>query len=56
MFKQRQKSLEFEIGASIAPESYLIPDLKDKEVVELIRHDAIRINNISYLIDAFMTI
>ncbi|MEM5550002.1 lysophospholipid acyltransferase family protein [Pseudoalteromonas neustonica] len=37
MFKQRQKSLEFEIGASIPPESYLIENLKDKEVVNLIR-------------------
>ena len=43
MFKQRQKSLEFEIGASIAPESYLIPDLKDKEVVELIRKQLYRL-------------
>lgn len=37
MFKQRQKSLEFEIGSSIPPESYLIENLKDKEVVNLIR-------------------
>ncbi|TMN71369.1 GNAT family N-acetyltransferase [Pseudoalteromonas sp. S1727] len=37
MFKQRQKSLEFEIGASIPPESYLIENLKDKEIVNLIR-------------------
>ena len=38
MFKQRQKSLEFEIGASIPTESYnLIENLKDKEVVNLIR-------------------
>lgn len=43
MFKQRQKSLEFEIGASIPPESYLIENLKDKEVVNLIRKQLYRL-------------
>ena len=45
MFKQRQKSLEFEIGASIPPESYLIENLKDKEVVSLIRKQLYRLNS-----------
>ncbi|MBR8845295.1 MULTISPECIES: lysophospholipid acyltransferase family protein [Pseudoalteromonas] len=43
MFKQRQKSLEFEIGASIPPESYLIDNLKDKEIVALIRKQLYRL-------------
>ena len=43
MFKQRQKSLEFEIGASIPPESYLIENLKDKEIVNLIRKQLYRL-------------
>ncbi|WP_404340678.1 GNAT family N-acyltransferase [Pseudoalteromonas mariniglutinosa] len=43
MFKQRQKSLEFEIGASIPPESYLIENLKDKEIVHLIRKQLYRL-------------
>ncbi|GAA60011.1 acyltransferase family protein [Pseudoalteromonas sp. BSi20652] len=43
MFKQRQKSLEFEIGASIPPASYLIENLKDKEVVNLIRKQLYRL-------------
>ncbi|CAH9063617.1 hypothetical protein PSECIP111951_02938 [Pseudoalteromonas holothuriae] len=45
MFKQRQKSLEFEIGASIPPESYIIENLKDKEVVGLIRKQLYRLNS-----------
>ncbi|MGO2076418.1 MAG: GNAT family N-acyltransferase, partial [Pseudoalteromonas sp.] len=45
MFKQRQKSLEFEIGASIPPESYLINNLKDKEVVNLIRKQLYRLTS-----------
>ncbi|KHM44441.1 acyltransferase [Pseudoalteromonas distincta] len=43
MFKQRKKSLEFEIGASIPPESYLIENLKDKEIVNLIRKQLYRL-------------
>jgi|TARA_Y100000034_G_C6885803_1_gene406722 putative hemolysin len=43
MFKQRQKSLEFEIGASIPPESYLIENLKDKEIAQLIRKQLYRL-------------
>lgn len=43
MFKQRKKSLEFEIGASIPPESYLIESLKDKEIVNLIRKQLYRL-------------
>jgi len=43
MFKQRQKSLEFEIGASIPPESYLIENLRDKEIVNLIRKQLYRL-------------
>jgi len=43
MFKQRQKSLEFEIGASIPPESYIIDNLKDKEVVNLVRKQLYRL-------------
>ncbi|NUZ11327.1 lysophospholipid acyltransferase family protein [Pseudoalteromonas sp. McH1-7] len=43
MFKQRQKSLEFEIGASIPPDSYLIDNLKDKEIVALIRKQLYRL-------------
>jgi putative hemolysin len=43
MFKQRQKSLEFEIGVSIPPASYLIENLKDKEVVNLIRKQLYRL-------------
>ncbi|MBQ4833079.1 lysophospholipid acyltransferase family protein [Pseudoalteromonas sp. MMG010] len=43
MFKQRKKSLEFEIGASIPPESYLIDNLKDKEIVNLIRKQLYRL-------------
>lgn len=45
MFKQRQKSLEFEIGASIPPESYLIDNLKDKEVVNLIKKQLYRLSS-----------
>ncbi|MCF6436303.1 lysophospholipid acyltransferase family protein [Pseudoalteromonas sp. MMG022] len=45
MFKQRQKSLEFEIGASIPPESYLIENLKDKEIVGLIRKQLYRLSS-----------
>ncbi|MBD1582538.1 lysophospholipid acyltransferase family protein [Pseudoalteromonas sp. S16_S37] len=45
MFKQRQKSLEFEIGACIPPESYIIENLKDKEVVGLIRKQLYRLNS-----------
>ncbi|WP_440053668.1 GNAT family N-acyltransferase [Pseudoalteromonas sp. T1lg65] len=45
MFKQRQKSLEFEIGASIPPESYLIDNLKDKEIVALIRKQLYRLSS-----------
>jgi putative hemolysin len=45
MFKQRQKSLEFEIGASIPPESYLIENLKDKEIVSLIRKQLYRLSS-----------
>ncbi|KNC67993.1 GNAT family N-acyltransferase [Pseudoalteromonas ardens] len=43
MFKQRQKSLEFEIGASIPPASYLLENLKDKEIVALIRKQLYRL-------------
>lgn len=43
MFKQRQKSLDFEIGASIPPESYIIENLKDKEIVNLIRKQLYRL-------------
>ena len=43
MFKQRQKSLEFEIGASIPPQSYLMENLKDKEVVNLITKQLYRL-------------
>lgn len=43
MFKQRRKSLEFEIGSSIPPESYLIDNLKDKEIVNLIRKQLYRL-------------
>ncbi|KZN37687.1 GNAT family N-acyltransferase [Pseudoalteromonas luteoviolacea] len=45
MFKQRQKSLEFEIGASIPPTSYRLDNLKDKEVVALIRKQLYRLNS-----------
>ncbi|KZN54169.1 GNAT family N-acyltransferase [Pseudoalteromonas luteoviolacea] len=45
MFKQRQKSLEFEIGASIPPESYRLDNLKDKEIVALIRKQLYRLNS-----------
>jgi putative hemolysin len=43
MFKQRQKFLEFEIGACIPPESYLHNNVKDKEMVALIRKQLYRI-------------
>lgn len=43
MFKQRQKSLEFEIGASIPPESYLLDNIKDKEIVALLRKQLYRL-------------
>jgi len=45
MFKQRQKSLEFEIGASIPPESYIIDNVKDKEIVNLIRKQLYRLTS-----------
>ncbi|BBN80926.1 acyltransferase [Pseudoalteromonas sp. A25] len=45
MFKQRQKSLEFEIGACIPPESYIIENLKDKEIVGLIRKQLYRLSS-----------
>ncbi|CCQ09589.1 Putative hemolysin [Pseudoalteromonas luteoviolacea B = ATCC 29581] len=45
MFKQRQKSLEFEIGASIPPESYQLGGLDDKEVVNLIRKQLYRLGS-----------
>ena len=48
MFKQRQKSLEFEIGASIPPASYLIENLKDKEIVNLIRKQLYRLTTKPY--------
>ncbi len=43
MFKQRQKSLEFEIGAAIPPQSYLIENLSDKEISKLIRKQLYRL-------------
>ncbi|WP_105190154.1 GNAT family N-acyltransferase [Pseudoalteromonas sp. T1lg48] len=43
MFKQRQKSLEFEIGAAIVPKSYLLDNLNDKEISRLIRKQLYRL-------------
>lgn len=43
MFKQRQKSLEFEIGTAIPPKSYLIDNLNDKEISRLIRKQLYRL-------------
>lgn len=43
MFKQRQKSLEFEIGAAIPPQSYLLENLNDKEISRLVRKQLYRL-------------
>ncbi|MFC3033885.1 lysophospholipid acyltransferase family protein [Pseudoalteromonas fenneropenaei] len=45
MFKQRQKSLEFEIGACIPPESYQLGNLADKETANLIRKQLYRLGS-----------
>lgn len=45
MFKQRQKSLEFEIGACIPPESYQLSGVADKEIVNLIRKQLYRLGS-----------
>lgn len=45
MFKQRQKSLEFEIGACIPPESYQVGGVDDKEIVNLIRKQLYRLGS-----------
>ncbi|ATC95417.1 GNAT family N-acyltransferase [Pseudoalteromonas tunicata] len=45
MFKQRHKSLEFEIGSPIAPEAYTLDNVSDKVVAELIKKQLYRLNS-----------
>ncbi|MBE0362656.1 hypothetical protein PULV_a0192 [Pseudoalteromonas ulvae UL12] len=45
MFKQRHKSLEFEIGSPIAPAAYHLENVSDKVVCELIKKQLYRLGS-----------